>query len=214
MIAATLHSLNRTRKSIVILINDFLLALICWLVFGPPMATYIASEFSTGVFEILISEWQSFFFPAVLSITYLYVFGFYKSLIKFFDSKDSILLTLIGSMIFGFSWSVMHIYQFNVISTSFLSIAFLQGFLLSAVFYAFLNISRDVAKYLLYPYNTNSDAKPIVIYGAGESGNELFQSILLDPSMKLLAFFDDSKNLRNRQINNIPILGSLQQLIE
>ena len=214
MIAATLHSLNRTRKSIVILVNDFLLALICWLVFGPPMATYIASEFSTGVFEILISEWQSFFFPAVLSITYLYVFGFYKSLIKFFDSKDSILLTLIGSMIFGFSWSVMHIYQFNVISTSFLSIAFLQGFLLSAVFYAFLNISRDVAKYLLYPYNTNSDAKPIVIYGAGESGNELFQSILLDPSMKLLAFFDDSKNLRNRQINNIPILGSFQQLIE
>ena len=214
MIAAKFHSLNRTQKSIVILLNDFALALICWLVFGPPMATYIASEFSTGILEILFSEWQSFFIPAFLSIAYLYVFGFYKSLIKFFDSKDSILLTLIGSMIFGFSWSVMHVYQFQMISTSFLSIALLQGFLLSAVFYAFLNISRDVAKYLLYPYNTNTDAKPIVIYGAGESGNELFQSILLDPSMKLLAFFDDSKNLRNLQINNIPILGSFKQLIK
>ena len=214
MIAAKLHSLNRTQKSTVILLNDFALALICWLVFGPPMATYIASEFSTGILEILFSEWQSFFIPAFLSITYLYVFGFYKSLIKFFDSKDSILLTLIGSMIFGFSWSVIHVYQFQMISTSFLSIAFLQGFLLSAVFYAFLNISRDVAKYLLYPYNTNTDAKPIVIYGAGESGNELFQSILLDPSMKLLAFFDDSKNLRNLHINNIPILGSFKQLIK
>ena len=214
MIAAKLHSLNRTQKSAVILLNDFVLALICWLVFGPPMATYIASEFSTGILEILYSEWESFFIPAFLSISYLYVFGFYKSLIKFFDSKDSILLTLIGSMIFGFSWSVMHVYQFQIISTSFLSIAFLQGFLLSAVFYAFLNISRDVAKYLLYPYNTNSDAKPVVIYGAGESGNELFQSILLDPSMKLLAFFDDSKNLRNLQINNIPILGSFKQLIK
>ena len=214
MIAAKFHSLNRTQKSIDILLNDFALALICWLVFGPPMATYIASEFSTGILEILFSEWQSFFIPAFLSIAYLYVFGFYKSLIKFFDSKDSILLTLIGSMIFGFSWSVMHVYQFQMISTSFLSIALLQGFLLSAVFYAFLNISRDVAKYLLYPYNTNTDAKPIVIYGAGESGNELFQSILLDPSMKLLAFFDDSKNLRNLQINNIPILGSFKQLIK
>ena len=107
----------------------------------------------------------------------------------------------------------MHVYQFNIVSTTFLSIALLQGFLLSAVFYAFLNVSRDAAKYLLYPYNTNVDAKNIVIYGAGASGNELFQSILLDPSKRLLAFFDDSKNLRNRQINNIPILGSFDELI-
>ena len=189
-----------------------MLALICWLVFGPPMATYIASEFSSNVLDILYSEWKSFLFPASLSILFFYTFGFYKSLIKFFDSKDSILLSLAGSLIFGFSWSIMHIYQFQIVSTSFLSIAFLQGILLAAVFYAFINISRDIAKYLLYPYNTNDDARHIIIYGAGASGNELFQSILLDPSKKLLAFFDDSKNLKDRQINNIPILGSFKQL--
>jgi len=213
IIGSKLNQLNRKIKFLIVLLNDFFLALICWLVFGPPMASYIASEFSTGIFEIFLSEWISFFFPAVISISYLYFFGFYKSLIKFFDSKDSILLSLSGSLIFGFSWSVMHVYQFNIVSTTFLSIALLQGFLLSAVFYAFLNVSRDAAKYLLYPYNTNVDAKNIVIYGAGASGNELFQSILLDPSKRLLAFFDDSKNLRNRQINNIPILGSFDELI-
>tara|TARA_B100001250_G_scaffold73234_1_gene59768 strand:+ start:1269 stop:3170 length:1902 start_codon:yes stop_codon:yes gene_type:complete len=212
-IGITLSSLNRKTKFLIVVLNDFTFALICWLVFGPPMATYIASEFSTGIFEIFIDEWKSFFFPALISIAYLYIFGFYKSLIKFFDSKDSILLSLTGSLVFGFTWSAMHVYQFNTVSTSFLSIALLQGFLLSAVFYAFLNISRDIAKYLLYPYNTNSDAKNIVIYGAGASGNELFQSILLDPSKRLLAFFDDSKNLRDRQINNIPILGSFDQLL-
>lgn len=212
-IGTRLSSLNRKTKFFIVVLNDFFFALVCWLVFGPPMATYIASEFSTGIFEIFIEEWRSFFFPALISITYLYIFGFYKSLIKFFDSKDSILLSLTGSLVFGFTWSAMHVYQFNIVSTSFLSIALLQGFLLSAVFYAFLNISRDIAKYLLYPYNTNIDAKNIVIYGAGASGNELFQSILLDPSKRLLAFFDDSKNLRDRQINNIPILGSFDQLI-
>ena len=118
-----------------------------------------------------------------------------------------------GSLIFGFAWSSIHIYQFSTVSTSFLSIAVLQGFLLASVFYAFLNISRDVAKYILYPHSTNIDAKNIVIYGAGASGNELFQSILLDPSKKLLAFFDDSKNLKNLQINNIPIIGSDKQLL-
>ena len=212
LIASQLKTLNRKQKLAFIILSDFVLALICWLVFGPPMATYIASEFSSNILEIFYSEWQSFFFPASLAIIYFYIFGFYKSLIKFFDSKDSILLSLTGSLIFGFSWSIMHIYQFNIISTSFLSIAFLQGTLLAAVFYAFINISRDVAKYLLYPHNANDDARHIIIYGAGASGNELFQSILLDPSKKLLAFFDDSKNLQDRQINNIPIIGSFKQL--
>lgn len=205
--------LNRRSKLCIVILNDFIFALICWLVFGPPMATYLASEFSTGIFQILISQWQSFVLPAFLSILYLYVFGFYKSLIKFFDSKDSILLCLTGSLIFGFSWSLIHTFQFQIISTSFLSIILLQGFLLSAVFYAFLNISRDVAKFLLYPHNTNLDARKIVIYGAGSSGNELFQSIMQDPSKKLLAFYDDAKNLKGLQINNVPILSSFDELI-
>ena len=213
IIGSKLNQLNRKTKLIIVLLNDFFFALVCWVVFGPPMATVYIQQASTGILEILLSEWKSIFFPAALSISYLYFFGFYKSLIKFFDSKDSILLSLSGSLVFGFSWSLMFIYKFEVISTSLLSIAILQGLILSAVFYAFLNVSRDAAKYLLYPYNTNADAKNVVIYGAGASGNELFQSILLDPSKRLLAFFDDSKNLRNRQINNIPILGSFNDLI-
>jgi FlaA1/EpsC-like NDP-sugar epimerase len=207
---------NFTRKSklLIVITNDVLLALICWLVFGPPMATYIASEFSTGILDILMREWLSFVLPASAAIIYLYAFGFYRSIIKFFDSKDSILISLIGSMIFGGSWAVLHIYQFQIVSTTFLSIALLQGILLSAVFYAFLNVSRDAAKYFLYPQSINIDAKHIVIYGAGASGNELFQAVLLDPTKKLLAFFDESKNLKDRQINNIPILGSFSRLIK
>ena len=212
MIEFQAQKLSRKSKLLMVLANDFLLALICWLVFGPPMATYIASEFSTGILDIFFREWLSFALPASAAIIYLYIFGFYRTIIKFFDSKDSILISLIGSMIFGLSWAVLHIYQFQIVSTTFLSIALLQGILLSAVFYAFLNVSRDAAKYLLYPQSINIDAKNIVIYGAGASGNELFQAILLDPTKKLLAFFDESKNLRDRQINNIPILGSFSRL--
>jgi FlaA1/EpsC-like NDP-sugar epimerase len=208
------QNLSRKSKLLAVLTNDFLLALICWLVFGPPMATYIASEFSTGILDILIREWISFVLPASAAIIFLYVCGFYRTIIKFFDSKDSILISLVGSMIFGSTWALLHIYQFQIVSTTFLSIALLQGILLSAVFYAFLNVSRDVAKYLLYPQSINLDAKHIVIYGAGASGNELFQALLLDPTKKLLAFFDESKNLKDRQINNIPILGSFSKLIK
>ena len=211
---ATLGSLNPKIKLAIIIGNDFSAALICWMVFGPPMATFIASEFSTGVLVILFSEWLSFVVPTLATLLYLYLLGFYKTVIKFYDSQDSIFLSLSGSLVFGFTWAVMHIYQFNIVSTSFLSIALLQGFLLAAVFYAFLNLTRDMAKFILYPQNTNADAKNIVIYGAGQSGNELYQSILLDPSKKLHAFFDDSRDLKNRQINNLPIFGAFSRLEE
>tara|TARA_B100001564_G_scaffold305029_1_gene273835 strand:+ start:698 stop:2593 length:1896 start_codon:yes stop_codon:yes gene_type:complete len=207
-----IKNLEREYKLLIVIANDLMLALVCWLVFGPPMATYIASEFSTGIFQIFLAEWESIIIPASIAILYLYTFGFYKSLIKFFDSKDSILLCLSGSLIFGLSWSFIHIYQFENVTTKYLSIAFLQGFLLSAIFYAFINISRDIANYILYPDNTYVDARKIVIYGAGNSGNELFQSIMHDPSKKLLAFFDDAKNLKGLQINNIPILSSFTEL--
>ena len=188
---SNLKNLKRNQKFFLVMFNDLFLAFICWLIFGPPMATAIASEFSTGVLQIAYSQWFNFILPASLSLFYLHLFGFYRSLIKFFDSKDSIFLCITGSLVFGFTWTMLHIYQFQMISTSFLSIALLQGFLLSAIFYAFLNLSRDTAKYLLYPSNTNKDARPIIIYGAGASGNELYQSLVQDPSKKIVAFFDD-----------------------
>ena len=209
-----LNHLGAKQKLAILILNDVLSALVCWIVFGPPLATYISSEFTNGLMNIFFTQWKTFFFPILFSLFFLYLFGFYKSLIKFFDSKDSILLSLVGSLIFGISWSFFYINQFQIISTTFLAIMFLQGLLLSAVFYAFINITRDIAKYFLYPANINKDAKNIVIYGAGTSGNELFQSILLDPSKRLLAFFDDSINLKDRKIHNIPIIGKFSQLEE
>ena len=53
VIASLLKNLDRKQKLAFIIFSDFVLALICWLVFGPPMATYIASEFSSNVLDIL-----------------------------------------------------------------------------------------------------------------------------------------------------------------
>ena len=38
------------------------------------------------------------------------------------------------------------------------------------------------------------------------------QAILLDRTKNLVAFFDDSRDLKNRLINNIPIYGSIEKL--
>ena len=45
-----------------------------------------------------------------------------------------------------------------------------------------------------------------------QQGKELMEAVLIDKSMQLIAFFDDSKDLRDRAINNIPIYGSFAKL--
>jgi FlaA1/EpsC-like NDP-sugar epimerase len=178
------------------------------------MATIISNDNSFSIISLLQSQISTFFLPAFLFLAYFYFFGYYKSLIRFFDSRDSILLCVSGSLIFGFSWAALYIEQYDLISTSLLSIILLQGLLLSAVLYAFINISRDVAKYFLYPYEKDKNADPVVIYGSGESANILLNALQGDSSKNVVAIYDDSEVFKNLQINNIPIISSFKKLIQ
>ena len=82
-----LKTLSRRSKLFVILCNDFLLGLVCWLVFGPPMATYIASEFSTDIIDILVLEWESFVLPILTSIIICIFPAFINLLLNFLIPK-------------------------------------------------------------------------------------------------------------------------------
>jgi FlaA1/EpsC-like NDP-sugar epimerase len=214
LIGQKLNSLNRLNKTIFVLSNDLFLAFICWIVFGPPMATIISGGSSLGLMELASSQIYSFVIPASIFLSYFYFFGYYKSVIRFFDSRDSIFLCVSGSLAFGFSWAGIYILQFDLIPTGLLSIILLQGLLLSAVLYAFINISRDVAKYFLYPYEKDKNADPVVIYGSGESANILLNALQGDASKNVVAIFDNSEVFKNQQINNIPIISSFKKLIQ
>jgi len=163
LIGTKLNSLTRPVKTLLVLLNDLFLAFVCWLVFGPPMATVISDQNSFNLLDVIFSQIYTFVFPALLFLLYLYFFGYYRSLIRFFDSRDSIFICVSGSLLFGFSWASIYILQFEIIQTDFLPIILLQGLLLSAVLYAFINISRDVAKFFLYPYDKDKNAIPGVI---------------------------------------------------
>ena len=93
-------------------------------------------------------------------------------------------------------------------------IIFLQGLLLSSVLYAFINISRDVAKFVLYPYEKDENASSVVIFGSGESARALMNAMQSDSSKNVIAIFDNSSILKNLQINNIPIISSFNKLTD
>jgi len=211
-LSSLLINLSRKQKIIALVFSDFLIAFICWIVFGPPFSLLIASNFQNSLFDLIFSNYLSFVIPFLLTFIYFYVSGFYRSLMKFFDSKDSIFRALIGAFIFGFSWGFVYISQYEVIRTNFLSTVMLQSLLLSSVFYAFLQISRDIARLVIYPSNESLNAKPVLIYGAGTSGNELYNSIKQNPKIKIVGFYDNDFNLKGSFINKIKIFGKPKHL--
>ena len=202
-----LKELSRKNKLILLISADFFIAFFCWVVFGPPGAFLIASNFEISLFSIIEKNILSFLIPITVTFLYFIWSGFYRSLMKFFDSKDSIFRALIGSFTFGSVWGVSYLYQYDVIRTDYLSTVMLQSLLLSAVFYAFLQISRDVAQLMIYPKSERFNSKPVLIYGAGSAGNELFQAIKNNPSVRVVGFYDNSPTLRGAEINNIKIYG-------
>ena len=125
LIGTRLNSLPRRVKTLLVLLNDLFLAFVCWLVFGPPMATVISDQNSFNLLEVIYSQIYTFIFPALLFLFYLYLFGYYRSLIRFFDSRDSIFLCVSGSLLFGFSWASIYILRFDIIQTNFLPIILL-----------------------------------------------------------------------------------------
>ena len=202
-----LKNLSRTKKLTVLVISDFFIAFLCWIIFGPPLSFLIATNFESSLSSLIYANYLSFLIPFTLTFLYFYLSGFYRSLMKFFDSKDSVFRALIGSLIFGFSWGASYLYQYELIRIDFFTTVVLQSLLLGAVFYAFLQISRDIARIIIYPTIESLNAKPVLIYGAGTAGNELYNSIKQNPKIKIVGFFDNSFKLEGAFINKIKIFS-------
>jgi FlaA1/EpsC-like NDP-sugar epimerase len=54
--------------------------------------------------------------------------------------------------------------------------------------------------------------KPVLIYGAGSAGNELFHAIKNNKNLNVIGFFDNSNALNGSEINNIKIFGENKQI--
>lgn len=209
-----LRLLSSQSKVILMILNDIMMAMTAWIVFGPPLINYIGTEFSYPILETIYDQFFQFFIPTLSAIFFMWFFGFYRSLIRFFDSMDAILTALIGSVIFGFGWALIYLGQLNFSDSNIIFITFLQGIILSFLFYALINMSRIIARILLYPNFKEKNAIPVVIYGAGAAGKELMEAVQIDKSKNLVAFYDDSNDLKNRLINRVPIYGAQKKLKE
>ena len=214
LIRRRLQLLSSKSKLIILIFSDIMMALSAWIIFGPPLINYIGTEFKYSILDTIFDQFFQFFIPVLSAIIFMWFFGFYRSLIRFFNSTDAILTALVGSLIFGFGWAIIYLSAINLSDSNIVFITFLQGIILSFLFYALINISRIIARILIYPNSKEENAIPVVIYGAGAAGKELMEAVQIDKSKDLIAFYDDSNNLKNRLINNVPIYGAPKKLKE
>ena len=92
LIGKTLNALPRKKKTILVLLNDLFLSFICWLVFGPPMATILSTEFSASLPTLILDQIYSFAIPALMFIAYFYFFGSNNLVEGFLDHNQNQLI--------------------------------------------------------------------------------------------------------------------------
>ena len=214
-IANLLIGLSKFRKISLVITIDILSMIIVWMIFGPPLATAMSQNFSTGLIDSMLVDPFQIILPVFITISFFMLVGFYKSMIRFYDLLDTFFLSISGSLIFGFTWLLTFLRSLPNISYESFFIFLLQAFMLSVVLFSFISSSRIFGKYVLFSLkNEQEDAEPVVIYGAGSAGKELFEALQFDNSKKILGFFDDSTELKDRLINKVPIYTSFKKLEE
>lgn len=208
----SMRALSRNQKILIIALVDFIMALFCWVIFGPPLSILLTANFDIKIIDIIILNYINFLIPFFLTCLYFYISGMYRSSIRFSDSRDLTVRSLKGAFIFGLSWSFVYLYQFEIIRNQFFYTVFLRGIFLSFIFYASIQIIRDLARILIYPNNRKHKGKPVLIYGAGAAGNELYHALKNDPKIEIVGFFDNSNSLNGSEINNIKIYGKFNHI--
>ena len=204
---STIKNFSKPKKILILIIVDFLLAFMCWVIFGPPFSAILEAGFNIRMIDVLIQNQLNFIFPSLLTVTYFYFSGFYRSSIRFSDSRDLISRSLKGSFVFGLTWGGVYLFEHEIIRNGYLLTVFFKSLLISFVFYGSLQISRDMARLMIYQYRERKYGKPVLIYGAGSAGNELFHAIKNNKDINVIGFFDNASSLNGSDINNIKIYG-------
>ena len=207
-----LRNLARSKKILLMLFVDLILALTCWIIFGPPFSVFLSSNFEIKLDEIIQQNILNFVIPCVVTFSYFYFTGFYRTSLRYSESRDLISRSLKGSAVFGISWALVYLSQYEIVRNLYPLAVFLRAIFLAFVFYGSIQISRDLARLLIYPNKTKSKGKPILIYGAGTAGNELYNALKNNSSVNVIGFFDNSSALSGSEINNIKIYGKNEDL--
>ena len=186
------------KKAVAIVGDSCLCVLTVWLA--------ICFRFETWV-SLSGYHWLAVALSIGLAIPLLTAFGFYHSVIRYVGRQT--IIAAVGAMsIYTIAYTaIFTVYSFPLVPRT---IGVLQPLLLLIG----LALSRLIASQLLGNYtfakSTNELLPGIVIYGAGQSGQQLAESLKSSGQTRIIGFLDDDVNLQNASIANLKVYSPQQ----
>ena len=164
-------------------------------------------------FSLRLGDWQLWNEPIrnVMLASFLFwpplflMFGVYRSIFRFAGSGTIIELAR-AILIFMLAMTV----TFTVMAIP--GVPRTIGILVPILFFLGLVMSRITVRYiisdLLGQRAFGGETKRVLIYGAGNAGQQLALSTRHDPAMFLLGFVDDDSRLRGQRLDGSPVFHS------
>ena len=189
-----LSTLSRPRKVAFQLILDAGLIVFCFL-------AAMTIRFESIDFLKNIEIWLPVAISSAVAIAVFWFAGLYRSLVRFVTGK---ILASIMKGVLAFAVSLLLLNSL-LISGIPRSVPIISGLLL------FLSIggSRFVFRHI-FRRPIQVTKQPVVIYGAGESGLELLNSLFHGRDYTPIAFVDDDRHLQGLTISGLPVYSPQQ----
>ncbi len=151
---------------------------------------------------ILSNNWLVLILVIVIFVVFNLT-GQYISLSRYINYNAIYGIAFRNFLVFSIFLFVRLLLDFTIIDLR----QFMLLLLISTLLIGIFRFSIKEINIVLSHYK-NQKIKNVAIYGAGAAGAQLATSLIYSGNNKIIAFFDDSKNLRGRKILGIPILSS------
>ena len=203
---------SNLRQEVLSLSNNIKLAIIFCIDFVMLFfSSYLAILLERGSFFIpSLSQLLALLFLPFLGVLILNLLGVYKSIVRFLDFKD--ILILIRGLLFLFIISTFIIFNqsfFGAISTTLSLEAWIMGWLFSIILIVGSRILGNVY------FSDSKIESRVVIYGAGSAGIQLASALKVSQEMHPIAFLDKDESLQNSYVGGLKVLPpyALEKLI-
>jgi FlaA1/EpsC-like NDP-sugar epimerase len=200
-----ISGISRWQKKTIVFLLDIILCI---------QSIWIAYSLRIGVWVYWDFAVQKMALGALLTmIPVFYFFGVYNAIFRYAGS--GMMRTLVRAFLFySFPFAII----FAVIGVA--GVPRTIGVIQPMIFFMLVGFSRVTARYLMLDLlNRNQfggQIKNVLIYGAGNAGQQLAASIQSEPAMRLHGFVDDDKRLKGQKMDGKKIFwsGQLVSLIE
>jgi FlaA1/EpsC-like NDP-sugar epimerase len=200
-----ISGLSRWQKQAIVFFLDVIICV---------QSIWIAYSLRIGVWIYWDLAIQKIVIGAMLTmIPTFYFAGVYRAIFRYAGS--GMMKTLLRTFVF---YSVPLVAIFTIVGID--GVPRTIGIIQPIIFFILVGFSRITARYFLLDIlNRNrfgGDITEVLIYGAGNAGQQLAASIQSEPSMRLHGFVDDDKRLHGQKLDGHKVFwsGQLPSLIE